>query len=275
MSGLIYEMPAGQYHASKALGSTNIKTLADPDISMFEARRMLAHNEHKAVYDMGTLGHGLILEGTYDNLIRRIDADSYRTKDAREERDEAYADGLIPVNDSEVETMLDPLEKIRDAVMNHSIAGQLLTGHKPEVSAFWEEQGVDLKGRYDAYHPDKGAIVDLKLLQSARPSEVQKAISDFGYYIQAKLYLNGAHLLTGFMPDWLFVVAQKTEPYTVSVHRLRPEALEAAQVRIDFALARYRHAQESGIWAGYERIYEQGLTPWERIKTEGIEAKNE
>lgn len=275
MSGLIYDMPAPEYHATKALGSTNIKTLADPDISMFEARRMLTHNEHKAVYDMGTLGHGLILEGTYDNLIRRIDADSYRTKDAREERDAAYADGLIPVNDSEVETMLDPLEKIRDAVMNHSIAGQLLTGHKPEVSAFWQEQGVDLKGRYDAYHPDKGAIVDLKLLQSARPSEVQKAISDFGYYIQAKTYLNGAYKLTGFMPDWLFVVAQKVEPYTVSVHRLRPEALEAAQVRIDFALARYRQAQESGDWPGYERIYEQGLTPWERIKTEGIEAQNE
>lgn len=271
MSGLSYDMPAKQYHATPALGSTNIKTLADPDISMFEARQLLAHNEHKAVYDLGTLGHGLILEGSYDNLIRRIDADSYRTKDAREERDAAYVDGLIPVNDSEVETMLEPLEKIRDAVMNHSIAGQLLTGHKPEVSAFWEERGINLKGRFDAYHPDRGAIVDLKLLNSARPSEVQKAISDFGYYIQAKTYRNGAHLLTGFVPDFIFVVAQKTEPYTVSVHRLRPEALEAAQVRIDFALDRYRKAQESGKWPGYERIYSQGLTPWERIKTEGIE----
>lgn len=272
MSGLIYGMPANQYHAADALGSTNIKALADPDISMLEVRQMLAHNEHKAVYDMGTLGHGLILEGSYDDLICRIDADSYRTKDAREERDAAYAAGLIPVNDSEVETMLEPLHKIQDAVMNHSIAGPLLTGHEPEVSAFWQEQGVNLKGRFDAYHADRGAIVDLKILSSARPSEVQKAISDFGYYIQAKTYRNGAHRLTGFMPDFIFVVAQKTEPYTVSVHRLRPEALEAAQRRIDFALARYRRAQESGTWPGYEQIYSQGLTPWERVKTEGIEA---
>lgn len=275
MSGLIYDMPAADYHAAAALGSTSIKTLADPDISMAEARVLMATNEHKAAYDVGTLGHALILEGSLDHLVQRVDADSYRTKAAREERDAAYAAGLIPVNDSEVETILAPVERMRDSVMNHPIASQLVTGHKAEVSAFWEDRGVQLKGRFDAYHPNRGVIVDLKCLLSARPSAVQKQISDLGYYIQAQAYLNGAKAVTGFVPDWFFLVVQKSEPYTVSVHRLHPDALAQAQRRIDFALDRYRQAQETGVWPGYNAIYEQSLTSWERIKNEGMELGNE
>lgn len=268
---LVYGMPAPEYHGAEGLGSTSIKTLSDPDISMAEARHMMSTDEHKRVYDVGTLGHSLILEGSLDDLVARIDADSYRSNAAKEARDQAYNDGLIPINNAEVDTILTPVEAMRDAVMGHPVAGPLLTGHQAEVSLFWEQDGVPCKGRLDAYHPDRGMVVDLKLLRSARPSDVQKQISDLGYYIQAAHYLNGVREVTGFTPDWLFVTAQKTEPYTVSVHRLHPDALQAAQHRISYALHRWRDATSTNTWPGYTGIYEQNLTAWERIKNEEME----
>lgn len=271
-SGIFYNLEANEYFADPALGSTSIKNLSDPDLSMAEVHQMITVNEHKKVYEAGTLGHALILEGSLDNLIERVPFDSYRTKDAREARDAAYAAGLIPVNDSEVETVLEPVGRMRDAVMTHSIAGPLFNGHEPEVSAFWEQDGVPMKARFDAYHQKRGLIVDLKCLASARPSEVQKAISNFGYWIQRRHYLNGAAAVTGFEPDWLFVVVQKTEPYTVSVHRMNPNVDPLAQARIDYAVRRYREASMTGIWPGYNQIFEQGLTPWERIRTEEMES---
>lgn len=270
-SGIFYDMPASEYFSSKALGSTSIKTLGDPELSLADVWHEMHTDEHKPEYDMGTLGHALILEGSLDHLVERIDADNYRTKAAREARAAAYSAGKIPINDSEAETMLAPLDAIRDSVMNHPIAGELLTGHQPEVSVFWDQDRMPAKGRLDAYHPDKGLVVDLKLLRSARPNDVRKQISDLGYYIQARHYLNGMKAITGFEPDWLFVVVGKTEPYTVSVHRLHPDALLQAQSRINYGIARYKQATDTGEWPGYESIYEQSLTPWESIKNEEME----
>lgn len=269
-TGLVWDLPAEQYFANPALGSTSIKTLSDPDISMAEAQYLLSHNEHKPAYDVGTLAHALILEGSLDHLVQRVEYDNYYKKEAKAARDAAYADGLIPINNSEVDSVLAPVEAMREAVMAHPIARELFTSHEPEVSAFWEQDGVPLKGRIDALHTSKKLAVDLKTIRSARPDDVRKQISDYGYYIQARHYLNGMEAVTGDEHDWLFVMVGKTAPYSVSVHRLAPFVLEDAQIRIDHAISRYKTALEHG-WTGYEQIYEHELTPWEAIKNEALD----
>src|SRR5690606_11439894 len=133
------------------------------------------------------------------------------------------------INNSEVESILNPVERMADSVMNHQLASSLLTDFSPEVSAFWEQGGIKLKARFDAYRPNHGQIIDLKTTRSARPNDVRKSISDFGYYIQAQHYLNGAQAVTGFVPDWKFIFVQNSEPYTVSIGSLDTEALRQAQ----------------------------------------------
>lgn len=270
-AGLVYDMPATEYHAHPALGSTSIKTLGDPELSMADVKHKLETTEHKKVYDEGTLGHALILEGTLDHLVQLIDHDTYHSKAAKEAKARAQNDGLIPVKRAEWETMIDPLYEMQKSVMAHPIAGPLLTGHEPEVSVFWERDGVPLKARLDAYRPDRGIIADLKLVRSSAPNDFRKQISDLGYYIQTEDYLDGVQAATGFRPDWLFIAVQKTAPYTVSVHRLDPSTEHDARMRIQFALDRYRKAMETGEWPGYTAIYEQSLTPWESIKNETLE----
>lgn len=270
MATLIYDLDETEYHAHKALGSTSIKTLSDTGISMSEVKVLLSTNEHKRTFDVGSLAHALILEGSLDRLVERVDVDAWRTSDAKQAKAEAYAAGKIPINNSEVESILQPVERMADSVMSHRLASSLLTDFSPEVSAFWEQDGIPLKARFDAYRETHGQIIDLKTTRSARPGDVRKSISDLGYYIQSQHYLNGAQAVTGFIPDWKFVFVQNCEPYTVSVGSLEPEALRQAQARIDIALRRYQEAQSSGNWPGYEQEYKYGLTPWESIKNEDM-----
>lgn len=266
---IIANMPEKQYHADRAFGSTSIRTLSDPDISLSEVQYLLDHDKHKKEYDVGTLAHALILEGSLDHLVAPLPFPDYRTKAAREARDLAYNAEMIPVNESEQETMLEPIEAMRDSVMAHPIASELFTGHMPEVSLFWEQDGVPLKARIDAMHQSKGVVADLKTVRSARPNEFRKQISDLGYYVQARHYLNGLKQETGFEMDWYFVAVGKTAPYPVSVHKLSQAALDHGQRRIDYALMRYKQAQKHG-WTGYTAVYEQDLTPWEAIKNDDM-----
>src|SRR5699024_5839148 len=96
---IVYDMPSDEYHANKALGSTSITTLADPELSLSDVYYRLHNREQKPEYDVGTLGHALILENSIEDVITLVPYDSYRTKAAREARDEAYKNGLIPVNE--------------------------------------------------------------------------------------------------------------------------------------------------------------------------------
>ena len=269
MAQIIHDMPAEDYFANPAFGSTSIRYLSDPEISLQEVKHLLEHDEHKEAYDVGTLAHALILEGSLDHLVVEVDAKDYRTNKAREARDAAYAQNKIPVNNTERDTMLAPVEAMRDAVLDHPIAADLLTGHDPEVSIFWEQSGVPMKARIDALHMREGIAVDLKTVRSARPNDVRKQISDLGYYIQQRHYLNGLKQVTGFDMDWYFVTVGKEAPHPVSVHKMVPDAMQQAQARIDHAIARYKQAQEHG-WTGYTAVYEQQLTPWESIKNEEL-----
>lgn len=269
MAQIIHDMPAEDYFANPAFGSTSIRYLSDPEISLQEVKHLLEHDEHKEAYDVGTLAHALILEGSLDHLVVEVDAKDYRTNKAREARDAAYAQNKIPVNNTERDTMLAPVEAMRDAVLDHPIAADLLTGHDPEVSIFWEQSGVPMKARIDALHMREGIAVDLKTVRSARPNDVRKQISDLGYYIQQRHYLNGLKQVTGFDMDWYFVTVGKEAPHPVSVHKMAPDAMQQAQARIDHAIARYKQAQEHG-WTGYTAVYKQQLTPWESIKNEEL-----
>lgn len=269
MAQIIHDMPAEDYFANPAFGSTSIRYLSDPEISLQEVKHLLEHDEHKEAYDVGTLAHALILEGSLDHLVVEVDAKDYRTNKAREARDAAYAQNKIPVNNTERDTMLAPVEAMRDAVLDHPIAADLLTGHDPEVSIFWEQSGVPMKARIDALHTDRKLAVDLKTVRSARPNDFKRQISDLGYYVQAAHYLNGLKEVTGQEFDWLFVAVDKSEPYVVSVHRMSKDSLIEGAVRIGHAIDRYQSALARG-WTGYEEIFTQELTPWESMKNESL-----
>lgn len=259
MSTFIDGMPAEDYHAHPGVGSTTLKTLAKHPPAVY--RHHMDHPEHKAAYDIGTAAHSLILEDDTSGLSI-VNADDWRSKAAREEREAAYTEGTVPLLAKEFAVV----EAMCDAVMAHPHASRLLTGHVAERSYFAEIGGAEAKCRADAVHEGIGAVVDLKTTTDADPAEFGRTAYGFGYHQQVAWYQDVIQAVTGFAPAFYFVLVEKTAPYLVSVVELTPEFVDYGREANARALTIYQQCQESGEWPGYTDPALVEIPRWARFK---------
>lgn len=240
--GIYPDLTNAEYHRDAALGSSSLKTLAlsTPAHYKWESE----HREHKEAYDVGTALHELVLEGEFKTVVE-LEYDSFRTKAAQADRDEAYEKGLVPML---AKDLID-IYAMRDSVMANPLAKKAFTGHIPEQSYFWEEAGQMYKVRPDALKP--GLITDLKTCLSAKPSKFSRTAYDLGYFISAAMYVDGVKELTGEDHAFVFVNVEKTGQFLTSVVELDPEAMAYGRAMIDRAKRIYAECLESGRWPGY------------------------
>src|SRR3990167_10985225 len=69
--------------------------------------------DHKTAFDLGTVAHAVLLEGSYKK-IAVVNAVDWRTKEAKETRDEARANGMTPIlveQMTEVELMFEEAKR--------------------------------------------------------------------------------------------------------------------------------------------------------------------
>lgn len=258
----IYEgISNADYHKDEALGSTSLKTLATrtPAHWKWESE----HPVHKDVYDVGTVAHSLILEGDTSGVVI-VDAADWRTKAAKEAKDEARATGKIALLEKE----WTPIQAMHASVMSHPRARELFTGHKAEHSVFWEEDGLGLKCRPDAWKP--GMLIDLKTARSANPNDFGKTAHEFGYHQSAAHYIDGVKAATGEDLPFHFVLVEKTAPYFVSVVELDVEAVNIGRQLNDRAKRIYRECADSGNWPGYPSGELVSLPMWAVYQAEDL-----
>jgi hypothetical protein len=258
----IYEgISNADYHADEALGSTSLKTLATrtPAHWKWESE----HPVHKDAYDIGTLAHSLILEED-KTKHRVIDVEDKRGNKWTIPANEAKAEGLIPVTPKEWAGIVG----MRDSVMAHPVARESFTGHRPEESVFWEEDGQILKCRPDAWQP--GMLVDLKTGRNADPNEFGKVAADYGYHQSAGHYIDGVKAATGEELPFRFILVEKTEPYLVSVVELDAASIDIGRQLNDRAKRIYRECIESGNWPGYPTVEPVSIPTWAFYKAEDL-----
>lgn len=249
------------YHADPALGSTSLKTLATKTPAHY--RWDQANTVHTPAFDLGTALHSIVLEQDESDIVE-VDADSWRTIKAREARDAAYAEGKTPLLAKEVAQA----KAMRDAIMAHPVARHAFTGHRAETSVFWEEDGLTLKCRPDAWV--KNLLVDLKSAITADPRKFGKTAADLGYHQSAAHYQDGVKAATGEELPFLFVVAEKTAPYLVSVVELNQEAIDLGRRLNDRAKRIYRECTKNNSWPGYPDSEPISLPTWASIQQEEI-----
>lgn len=242
-----HDMPAAEYHATAALNASTLKAVASKPLA--KVRYDLDHRKHSPAFDIGTAAHSLILEGDASGLAI-IDAPDYRGKEARLARDAAYAEGRTPLLPREH----DAVRAMRDAVMGHEVARDLLTGHQPEVSVFADLYGQPCKARMDAWHPGRNLIVDLKTTADADPDTFDRTALNFGYHQQMAHYRDLVEVETGTRPRFLFVLVEKVPPYLVSVVELDELFDDLGRQKNKEAAAKWRRAKETDQWPGYEGI---------------------
>jgi len=249
------------YHRDEALGSTSLKTLATKTPAHYQHDK--ANPKTSDAFDLGTVVHSIILEGD-DSVMRVCPFPAWTTKAAKDARDEARADGKIPLLTKDWLQVLN----MRDAVMRHPFARGLFAGHKAEQSVFWEEDGLMLKCRPDAWQP--GTLVDLKTARDANPNEFGKTAHEYGYHQSAAHYIDGVKAATGEELPFHFVLVEKTAPYLVSVVELDVEAINIGRQLNDRAKRIYRECLETNTWPGYPAADLISLPMWAIYQTEEL-----
>jgi len=249
------------YHADPALGSTSLKTLATKTPAHYQHDK--SHPKSSAAFTLGTAAHSLILEDDTSGF-HVVEADNWLTKAAKEAKAEALAAGKQPLLYKEAAQVF----AMCDAVMNHPVAGKLFTAHKAEQSVFWDEDGLMLKCRPDAWNPD--LLVDLKTTVSADPNEFGKVAHSFGYHQSAAHYIDGVKAATGEELPFHFVLVEKADPYLVSVVELDWEAVNIGRGLNERAKRIYRECVESNTWPGYPASEPVSLPMYAIYKSEDL-----
>ncbi len=241
--GLVYGMDETEYHGGDELSSTGMKTLLDSPARYLYERE---HRTEKRAFDIGHAIHGLVLGTGLDLAV--VEADSWRTKAAQQQRDEAREAGRVPILVDEYATA----KNAADAVLCHPEARVFFEADAhPEVSAFCDMDGVRVRARFD-WLLARPVIVDLKSGRTANPRALPRITEQYRYHLQAATYRRALATVRGDEdPAFVHVFVESEPPHLVSVDRLTPEALDAGDAELDVALALYRRCVETGHWPGY------------------------
>ena len=212
---------------------------------------------------IGAAVHTCILEpDLFGKLyLRGIEGDG-RTKAIREAREQLAAEHpnaaiLRPAD-------FDMCLAIRESVALHPHTAHLLEGER-ETSAVWldDATGVLCRGRFDDIARGIGAITDLKTTKDASPFRFPQLIYQYGYHIQAAMYLRGAKAL-GIEADTFAIVAvEKEPPYAVAVYQLAGAAIYDGERELQPLLERWAECEASGVWPGYSPdVVQLDLPSW-------------
>lgn len=241
--GFIDDLDEATYHGhSGSLSVSGAKVLLKAP-ALFKWQQ--EHPVHKDVFDVGSAAHKLVL-GVGAEIVD-VDADSWRTKAAKDAKDAARADGKIPLLTADHERV----KAMADALSSHRLAMRLLSEGRPEVSAFCTDEatGVMRRGRFDWLGTT--IITDYKTCASSEPLAFVKAAANLGYHMQAAWYADLAADLGHPAQAFAFIAQEKEPPYLVTVIELPPELVDIGRTRNHRALERFRDCAESGLWPGY------------------------
>jgi hypothetical protein len=259
------------YHADPvpggSLSASGAKALLDCPARF---RWQQEHPVRKDAFDFGTAAHRLVLGAGADLAV--MDYDDWRTKGAREEREEARAARMVPV----LKKDYTQVQAMAFALRAHPLAAAALDparGGKPEQSLFMQDEasGVWLRSRLD-WMPDphsamRPVIFDYKTTSCAEPKAFAKSMANYGYHIQAAWYAHLYYQITGVDAPFLFIAQEKEPPYLVSVCQPDQEAMRAGRNLMRDAIDLYASCAATGTWPGYpEDIHSISLPAWAKAQ---------
>lgn len=261
-AGIHDAVPGDVYHADPAPEPSLTSTIARVLLSRSPLHAWTQHprlNEeferaHDEKFDVGSAVHALLLEGR--NGVSIIDAPDWRTKEAKVRRDQARAEGRIPLLSGQWDEVCAMEEAVDAQILDLAVTPKPFSVGKPEQTLVWKDDGgVWCRARLDFLHDDYAAVDDLKTTsRSASPREWSRSIFSMGYDVQAAFYLRGVKALTNVDAEFRLVVCETAPPFAVSVLSLEPAALELANDKVTHAIRKWAGCLESGEWAGYPRM---------------------
>jgi hypothetical protein len=132
--------------------------------------------------DRGTVIHALVLGEHHRFAV--LDVTDYKTKAARERRDDATARGMIAVKRAFYDDCALEAAGVCDKLRGRY--GIELGDMAVERVAVWSEGGTICRARLDAW--DGCTIYDLKTTRDASPAAIERTIRTYDYHVQQAAY---------------------------------------------------------------------------------------
>lgn len=247
----LYDIPAELYHGDPipggSLSSTGARKLVTECPAKF--KHWLDNPQpHNKALELGTAAHKLVLDDGPELVL--VDAEKWNTDAIKAEVAAIRAAGDIPLKRHELEQV----HAMAAALRQHEEAAALLEPGSgvAEQSAFWEDNGVWRRARFD-WLRDDGQIVDYKTARSCRREDLEKAFHEHGYAQQQEWYLDGGLTFDLVDPEkpFQFVLQEKEPPYLVVVTTCDPMARGIGRHLNEVALNTYAICRQRGEWPGY------------------------
>lgn len=262
-------MPSAQYHAD-ADGPSLSSSIAKALLRQSPYHAWLRHTklnasavaDESARFDLGSAAHALLLEGNQAKICI-VEADDWRTKAAKEKRDEARENGLLPILAKHNTALTRMVDAARLFIDNSELKGVFSDG-KPEQSVYWEESGVKLRCRPDWLTSDRSLILDYKTTDSAAPDTFNRQIPRMGYDFQASFYQRGLAAIGHQGAQFVFLAQEIEPPYACTLHGIANSMKEIADADVEESIAIWRECMATNKWPSYPNaIHWAEATTWQ------------
>ena len=236
------------YLAEDALSKGALSDLA-VSAAHYKARRLEAPTFPAAA--LGSAVHALVLEPARAEKIIFTPPDNVLGKNGSKGTS-AYRDWVATQDAEALILSREDFERahyMRDAVLAHPIASELLSGGNPEVSILWTDaNGVRRKCRPDYLAT---AYVDLKTTISAKPDVFGKQAYNLHYHWSAAWTIDVGAGLGSTLSQYYFIAVEKESPWAVTVFSTPDELLDLARAEIAPVYHLYKACREFDTWPGY------------------------
>ena len=252
--GIHQGIPMAQYLALDALSSGLCNTLLQ--CSPFHAAWQQKHRDEdaSAASDIGTAIHDVLLEGI-DRIVP-IDAPDWRTKAAKEAREQARANGGIPMLLHKVAQIDAAVKAAKAYIAGSELAGVFDTG-APEQVMIWQEDGALCKARPDWLTADHSVLLHVKTTSgSANPeSWIRNQLVNSGYDVACAFYERGLSEARGAAlpkpPLSVFLVIEQNAPHGCSLVALSPAMMDLASRKVARAIDAWSACRSANRWPAY------------------------
>lgn len=214
---------------------------------------------------IGTAVHEAVLEGKSPSyIVRPADLD-LRTKEGKEwKAKNAGKEIMSPDEDSAVRNAIKAVRESADAQYLLNLCKQR------EIGIIHNYNGIDIKGRLDAYGNDeagKPIVLDFKTTSDADPETWGRKAFGLRYPMQTAWYQSLLALELGLeeAPAYFWLVCETQDPFDVVIYQPPEEALEIGRAQMQHCVEAYKACIASGKWPGYSKgIIQLDVPQWER-----------
>lgn len=199
----------------------------------------------------GSAAHCAVLEPL--TFARQFALEPHVNKRTTKGREELEL--FIAANEGKTIIDLDTYEmcmRMRDSVMKHTAARELLSDGIAEQTIHWTDEDTDAacKCRPD-WRTRSGIIVDLKTTEDASPLSFGRSSFKYRYHVQAAFYGDGLISAGLGFEGFAFIAVEKSPPYAVAMYYADDRIMSLGRDTYKRDLERYVMCQAKNLWPAY------------------------